>query len=46
MTILDFMLQNRAVVVRIESGTRTETDTMNGKGESRVHIQLNEPATS
>lgn len=46
MTILDFMSQYRAVVVRIECGTGTETDTMNGRGESRAHIQLNEPVTA
>lgn len=46
MTILHFMLQYRAVVLRIECGTGTETDTMNGRGESRAHISLNEPATT
>ena len=40
------MSQYRAIVVRIECGTGTETDTMNGRGESRAHIQLNEPVTA
>lgn len=38
MTVLDFMLQYRVIVVRIECGTGTETDTMNGGGESRAQI--------